>query len=446
MSFDNHILIFARYPEPGKAKTRLIPALGPEGAAGLHRRMTEKVAATARTALAPGAAPRVKITVCCTGAPIGAFRAWLGQDLHYAAQPSGDLGGRMARAFRSALRHSEAAFAIGSDVPALTPAILAEALESLRNHDVVLGPSRDGGYYLLGMKRFYPELFSGIEWGTERVRDQTCDAISRLGLTVAQLPVLDDVDRPEDLTLLRNDLRFADCFEGKALLSVIIPTLNEAEGLGKVLDRVRKEAATEIIVVDGGSKDETREIAARAGALVMEAPGGRAAQQNAGAMAARGRLLLFLHADTLLPENYAALIRETMDDPSKVAGAFRFRTDGSGAAMRFIEWTANLRSGLLQAPYGDQALFMEKRVFDEMGGFAPLPIMEDVDLVLRLRRRGAVATLRARAVTSARRWRRLGIARATIINMIMVAGFCSGVPIERLNRFYRTRGSFPFHK
>jgi len=440
MPSGNHILLFARYPVPGETKTRLIPALGHVGAARLHRRMAEGAVTAARTARS--SRPDAGITVQFTGAPAKTFRAWLGQDLQYSAQSSGDLGERMGKAFQSVLEPGPAAaVCIGSDVPAITPAILQQAFESLGDHDVVLGPANDGGYYLIGMKRFYPELFSGIEWGTGQVWKQTWAAAARMGLRVAQLPTLPDVDRPEDLEPLRRDPRFADCFTGKASLSLIIPTLNEAGGLGRVLDRVRGQAGVEIIVADGGSRDGTKEIAAQAGARVLEAPGGRAGQLNAGALAASGRLLLFLHADTLPPQNYADLIREALDDPSTVAGAFRFQTDGSGALMRLIEQSANLRSTFLHLPYGDQGLFMEKRVFGEMGGFAPIPVMEDYELVLRLRRRGTVRTLRESAVTSARRWQGIGIARTTLINMAMIAGFTLGLPPERLARFYRMRGA-----
>ena len=152
---------------------------------------------------------------------------------------------------------------------------------------------------------------------------------------------------------------------------------------------------------------------------------------------ASGRLLLFLHADTLLPDGYEELIRRALDRPATVAGAFRFRTDDSGAAMRLVEWGANIRSALFQWPYGDQGLFMEKRVFDELGGFLPLPIMEDYELVGRLRRRGPVVTLNEAAITSARRWQRLGALRTTARNLAMIAGYHAGVPPERLARFYR---------
>ena len=194
---------------------------------------------------------------------------------------------------------------------------------------------------------------------------------------------------------------------------MIVPTLNEAASLGRTLERVRRADGIEIIVADGGSRDATREIAAQAGATVLVTAGGRAAQQNAGAAVAGGRHLLFLHADTLLPDGYAELIRRALDRPATVAGAFRFRTDGAGAAMRLVEWGANIRSALFQWPYGDQGLFMEKRVFDELGGFSPLPIMEDYELVGRLRRRGPVVTLSEAAITSARRWQRLGALRTT---------------------------------
>ena len=327
--------------------------------------------------------------------------------------------------------------AFGADVPELSADILQQALAGLREHDVVLGPAADGGYYLIGMKHDQPELFAGIEWGTERVGAQTRAASRRQGLSIAELPTLDDVDLPEDTVVLRADRRFDDVWTGTPLLSVIIPTLNEAASLGPTLERVRSADGIEIIVADGGSRDATCEIAAHAGAAVLVTAGGRAAQQNAGAAAVRGRHLLFLHADTLLPDGYAELIRRTLDRPATAAGAFRFRTDGAGASMRLVEWGANIRSTTFQRPYGDQGLFMEKRVFDELGGFAPLPIMEDYELVSRLRRRGPVATLNEAAVASARRWQRLGPLRTTARNLAMVAGYHAGVPPERLAKLYR---------
>jgi len=434
-----HILVFARYPAPGRAKTRLIRALGTEGAARLHRRLTEHVAGVARAArnvATPGTG--VEITVCCTGAPRRAFRTWLGMDFHYASQGPGDLGARMARAFNRAFRKGAiSAVLIGTDVPGITSDILHQALQALQGNDTVLGRAADGGYYLIGMRSLFPGMFDHVDWGTGRVYEQTRGHIRRLGLTCADLPVLQDVDRPEDLGPLGADPRFSDLFSGKALVSVIIPTLNEYHAIGRLLDRLLISGEIERIVADGGSDDGTRDMAARSGATVLEVSGGRAFQQNAGAAIARGRILFFLHADTLPPEAYADKIRTAMDDPSIAAGAFRFKTDEDSPGMRLVEWVTNMRSALFQLPYGDQGIFLEKRVFEEMGGFPPMPIMEDFALMRRLRNRGRVLTLSDAAITSARRWRHLGVFRTTLVNQVMVLGFLGGMPIQMLARLYR---------
>jgi len=428
------ILIFTRYPTPGQAKTRLVPVLGPERAARLSRRMTEHAMGAARAVSILG---RAGLTVCFTGAGQRDFRAWLGEDLHFVPQPSGDLGIRLCRAFETAFRGvAGRAIAVGSDIPGISPEILLQAVDALPGHDVVLGPAADGGYYLIGMKHFQPCLFRNIDWGTGRVYGQTCDAINHHGLSVFELPMLSDIDRPDDLSLIRDDPRFSDVFDKNPLISVIIPTLNEAGVLSRTLDRVSCSHGVEIIVSDGGSQDATREIASRSGAVVMRVSGGRAVQMNRGAAAANGHAVLFLHADTLLPAGYGDLIRRALDNPSTVAGVFRFQTDESGMLMRLVERMTNLRSTVLQWPYGDQGLFMEKRIFDEMGGFPVLPIMEDFELVRRLRRRGTVATLREPVVISGRRWQRLGILRTTLYNQLMIAGFLAGVEPARLYRLY----------
>jgi rSAM/selenodomain-associated transferase 2/rSAM/selenodomain-associated transferase 1 len=429
------LILFTRFPVAGQAKTRMIPALGPEGAARLHRRLAERAVAMAREACRKH---DVLVTVWSTGGCRRDFRAWLGLDICFREQGSGDLGERMRDAIAQALAHGAArALVVGTDVPGICADTIRRAFSVLADHDVVLGLAGDGGYYLIGMKRCHPELFSGIDWGSERVAEQTRAAIRRLGLTVAELPVLDDVDRPEDLARLRHDPQFADVFIGKPLVSVIIPTLNEAEVLPTTLERLRGVEGIEIIVADGGSRDATREVARMGGAEVIEVAGGRAAQLNAAAARASGRYLLFLHADTLLPDGFADSVRQTLDNPATLAGAFAFRTDGPGRGMRLVEWGTNLRSSVFRWPYGDQGLFLDRRVFHELGGFADLPIMEDFDLVRRLRRRGRIVTLQDCVLTSARRWRRLGVLRTMLRNQAMILGYWIGVPPERLARFYR---------
>ena len=163
---------------------------------------------------------------------------------------------------------------------------------------------------------------------------------------------------------------------------------------------------------------------------------------NAGAEASSGKTLVFLHADTMLPPNYASLVRRLLASAEVVAGAFRLGIEGRRRSLRWIETGANWRSRWLQLPYGDQALFVRSRLFSELGGYADLPIMEDYDLVRRLTRRGRVILAPEAVVTSARRWNRVGVFRTTLLNQAMVAGHLLGVSPRRMARLYRRTAAF----
>ena len=199
MALPERLLVFARYPQPGTTKTRLIPALGPQGAAALHARLTESTLAVARALQRDRG---VAVTVCHTGATPVQMQAWLGPSLAYEAQSPGDLGQRLRIAFERAFAQgAERAVAIGTDCPELGTGALAAAFERLRRQEVVLGPAADGGYYLIGLSAPAPELFAGIDWGTARVWQQTAAIADRLGWVRSQLAVRYDIDRPADLEL-----------------------------------------------------------------------------------------------------------------------------------------------------------------------------------------------------------------------------------------------------
>lgn len=193
------ILVFARYPTPGQAKTRLIPALGPAGAARLYQDLAERGIAQVR------AIPRsVDIALWYSGATAEAMRGWLGDDLIYCPQPQGDLGHRLATAMDWAFAQGyAAALVIGTDCPGLDAAILHQGLADLAaGSDLVLGPAQDGGYYLLGLTSPQPALFENIPWSTAAVLRQTLAQAERLHLTPTYLPTLHDIDTPADLALL----------------------------------------------------------------------------------------------------------------------------------------------------------------------------------------------------------------------------------------------------
>ncbi len=166
-------------------------------------------------------------------------------------------------------------------------------------------------------------------------------------------------------------------------------------------------------------------------------------RQSCGAAQATGNVLLFLHADTLLPDNWSRVVTDTLKASGVVAGSFGFRFAEQFPGRWLVEWTTNLRSHWFQNPYGDQTQFLRRAMFEELGGFADLPIMEDYELNQRLRKVGRVVTAKTAAITSGRRWKRLGVVRTTLTNKAMIAGFHLGVCPHKLARFYRrsTAGS-----
>ncbi|MEO0649423.1 MAG: TIGR04282 family arsenosugar biosynthesis glycosyltransferase [Planctomycetota bacterium] len=192
------LIVFTRYPEPGSTKTRLIPALGPEGAAELQGLMTAHSLEAAR-AFAAAAPNRRRVRVRFAGGTAGAMAERFGADLAYEPQGEGSLGERLERAFEDAFALDGPVLVIGADCPDLDAAYLEQAREALDQTPLVLGPARDGGYTLLGLRKPFPKVFRGIDWSTERVLEQTRAIAARDGLATRLLPTLDDVDTPEDL-------------------------------------------------------------------------------------------------------------------------------------------------------------------------------------------------------------------------------------------------------
>lgn len=219
-------------------------------------------------------------------------------------------------------------------------------------------------------------------------------------------------------------------------ISVIIPTLNEARHLAATLASTRCLSDAEVITVDGGSRDETVAIARMHGARVLVSGAGRAKQMNCGAWAASSETLLFLHADSLLPVGYDEHVFRALERNGIVAGAFLLRVDGDRFGLRIIEMMANWRSRRRQLPYGDQGIFLDSKVFHALGGFPNLPIMEDYELMVRLRRRGRIAIAPVPVVTSARRWNSKGILRTTLINQLAIAAYWLGVSPQQISRWY----------
>lgn len=430
------VLVMAKAAVPGTVKTRLEPLLGAAGCAALQRELTRAAIDFARRA-----------------APEAAFLAVAGEPdeapdgVVVLAQRGADLGERLRNATAEVFTaHAGPLIVVGTDCPQLGPEHAASALDELaRGSDAAIIPARDGGYCLIALARPAPELLRipPEDWGGPQVLEMTLAAARAHGLEVAVLAPEYDLDTPDDAEAARADARVPEAVRAALLtdplVSVVVPVLNEAAALPGLLDRLAAlPGRFEVVVVDGGSRDETLALARDhpSRPVVCTAAAGRARQMNSGASAARGNVLLFLHADTALPDDAYPAIVDALRDPRVQGGNFALRFDGGDRFSRVLGtwYRVQRRAGIY---YGDSAVFARREVFDHLGGYRPLPIMEDYDFVRRLEKRGRTVCLSGPAVTSARRWRALGVPR-TIFSWVVIRWlFLAGVPPARLARLYR---------
>jgi rSAM/selenodomain-associated transferase 2 len=219
-------------------------------------------------------------------------------------------------------------------------------------------------------------------------------------------------------------------------ISVIVPAFNEEKSIAATLMELQCLKPEEIIIVDGGSSDRTREICQRFGVELYLSRRGRARQMNFGAQRAGGDVLLFLHADTRLPPSAFEDIRAALQDRRVLGGRFDLQLDSPRPLLKLIGFMISLRSRLSKVGTGDQAIFVRREVFAELGGYPDIPLMEDVAFSRALKRRGAVACLHSRVVSSARRWEMDGIWRTVVKMWILKTLYLLGISPIRLKRYY----------
>ncbi len=434
------LLVFARMPEPGKCKTRLIPKLGMSAATELHAQMTHRTLAWSRQL---ARTTSIAIEVHFSGGTQLQMSETFGNDLDYIPQVTGDLGTKLIAAFaRSRTVAPTRTVVVGTDCPQLSAAFVESAFARLVSHDVCVAPAVDGGYVLLGLNlssvpKLSDAIFYGIDWGTPQVLKQTVASIAQSGATCSLLPTLADVDNPEDLGVWHTAL--ADDPAPVPSVSVIIPVNNEEPALAATVDSAQHASASEVIVMASGRFQQSLQVAAEKRVQFIVSTERRGLRLNIGASLLRASTLLFLHADTQLPTAYASDIAHALKDSKNVGGAFRLQLDSVHPLARWVEWGVRWRSDYGRLPYGDQALFVRRDIFEQLGGFCDQPIMEDYEFIRRLRRAGRIAMSRQVVRTSARRWEGGGFIRTTLMNQCMLIGYHLGVPPERLARFYRSR-------
>lgn len=435
-------ILFTRIPHPGRVKTRMMPYLSPDECAGLQACFIKD----AMTALRRSGAD---IFVCYE--PTGdaaVLRKICGRSARMMPQRGADLGEKMANAFDGVLEKGfESCVLIGSDIPGIRSEDIRDAFGILETKDVAIGPSADGGYWLIGMHSLHRALFENKTYSHGSVLSDLKTSAAEEGLSYGLISEMRDMDERIDLTYFRQRMRtdagLRHSCTGKFLrdslkISVIIPTYNETstiDGITAQLQRLQGDC--EIIFSDGGSTDGTTDRIPPGMKLVTGSKG-RAAQMNLGASRATGDVLFFLHCDSELPEDPLGEIRRVVSRHE--AGCFGIAFH----SRQFFMWTnrviSNMRARGHRIMFGDQGIFMTRELFDRIGGFPDIPIMEDYQLSLTMRQMGVKPGMcRHRIYTSERRYPKENIPKLRLMHRMyrLRRDYKKGVPIEDIAARYK---------
>lgn len=417
------LLVFLKYPEPGRVKTRLAAAIGDAAAAKLYRGwiglVLERVQPVRETLTVIGAidgADRLeaptwdRLPACHSSDRLEACpTGWSSLVDGWWPQPAGDLGSRLDAGFRE---HSVTSpvLAIGTDCLEIEPDIIRQACVILRDRDAVFGPASDGGYYLVGTARHLPGFFDGIRWSGPHTLADHVERCREHGWTFGLLPMLDDIDTWDDWLAYRGRTGRRTGFQPVPTVAVVMPVLNEAAALPATLESLLSQsgAAERIIVVDGGSRDGAAEVASKLGAEVRVAEAaGRGNQIALGVSETTDDLVVVAHADMIFPHDALATIRRYMrEHPDCPGGSLGHLFESRALPYRLIEWF-DRRRARRDCSYGDQAQFFRRGLLE----FPAQPIMEDVELAARLRGLGKSAYLDCPVTVSTRRFEQLGLLR-----------------------------------
>ncbi len=429
------IIIFTRIPVPGKTKTRLMPCYTPLECAKLHGYFLKDIMSECR---------KVKKDIFVYYDPDGnveVLKKILGQEPVYCEQVGDNLGIRMDRAMQEVLQKGyEKCVLIGTDVPELEEKQLSKSFKELDECDVVLGPTKDGGYYLIGAKTPIPEAFEKIEYGNDGVAAATKLKLEQAGYQVAFADTLSDIDTPEDVreySKLNRGNKTGNYLKSNPKISVIIPIYNEETTILDIQVELEKLKDCEIIFVDGGSTDNTQSMIDDK-YRVITSKKGRANQMNAGVKASGGDILFFLHCDSQLPEKPVSEIKEVMKEYNW--GCFGIGFPYYNLELFVCRVVSNHRIKDRKVVFGDQGIFINRELFFEIGMYPSIPIMEDYQLSLALKeRKEKIGVTKHRIITSPRRFEGGFFNRLRIMWKMnrLRAMYRSGEDIEKIAQLYR---------
>ncbi len=451
----NFLLLFGRLPQLGKVKTRLAAGLNHDGRG--KERTLKIYSAMLADALVMGARGPFgrRIFFYDRGEQYegdlkpGDFELPLDR-WETLPQEGNDLGERLKNGMMRAFAVGAKSVTIyGTDHPLLNHAQLHDVGRWAFNGHLGILPATDGGYAALALPQSLPSLFDDIPWSTPAVFETTLARIKALDYPFKREVATPDIDTAADWLALQD--RAEHCGERtRAVLaevlppppgetptvSVIVPVFNESRNLHTLIPHLRGLGADEVICVDGGSTDGGADSLRLAGLTVLEAKRGRAAQMNAGALAARGDILLFLHADTHLPASWRDAVLESIR--LYPAGRFDVRVRTAVRDYPLLSRFINLHSYFKGVATGDQAIFLTRRFFWQLGGFPDQPILEDVELCRRMRRHGeCINAIAGPVITSGRRWETRGFWKTVLLMWKIRWLYWTGTPAAELAEMYR---------
>ena len=407
---------FARLPRPGAVKTRLARTLGHVEAARIYALLAQDVHGALMDARDSMGIRVIRSLPQRDCAHADAKRFLPGADETWPQHPGG-LGERlthaMARAFDNGAAHVGV---VGTDIVGLTPAVLGHAHRRLADTDVVVAPTPDGGYGFLVARTPVPHAFVDVDWSTPQVMAQTRARLRAAGTHWFELPGLRDVDVEADLT------------GTVPLVSVLVPAWNEAPRLRENLPALMAQVAlaqepVEVIVADGESQDDTATVAAQAGARVVRSPRGRGTQLAKASEESIGRWLWIVHADAKLAPGALDEVVRFCQRAKHPWGFCRVQVDLPSKALPQMRYFDEGRARLFRMPYGDQGVLVRRVEFRHVGGFACVPLMEDVILARRLARFGPPGSVPATLIADGRRWARYGKWGTTWRNWLTLGRF-----------------------
>lgn len=426
------ILIFMKYPEPGRVKTRLSKSIGREQACNIYQKLVRRTLGMVSDFRHANSETDLFLFYYPSESEAQLRKAYPGPWM-FTPQISGHLGEKMANAFNHIFTKGYGqAVLIGTDIVDIMTSDIADAFHALNENQAVLGPAQDGGFYLIGLSSINNEIFNFPSWSTPSVFERTFNCFNASAHRVRTLDRRHDIDEKKDLIYLNRNPLFQD------QISIIIPYLSGTKQLAHLVDCLEAQLwpGDEIVLVKGNGSSGwgTKNISPHT--RLIFAPKGRGNQLNHGAKAAQCNILWFLHIDSAPPHNFGYHIRKLTFTQDTVMGCFELRFRPSSIYLNLISKWSALRTKRFKLPYGDQGFFCTRGIFDKAGGFKKQFLMEDVDFVRNCKKMGKLLILPQPIHSSPQRYLRKGVLRASLQNHFLILLYFVGVSDERLYKFY----------